>query len=117
MTTQRRRRLWISYGLDWILSIAVWGVFYALDNVDGYRRLFSITDTSLHGPYAVHERIPTWALAVIAGVFPLVVILVWTGAVRRSWFDAQVGVLGLILSLGLTSTLTNIVKVSPRRLI
>jgi hypothetical protein len=112
MTPQRRRRLWISYGLDWILTIGVWAVFYAIDKVNGYRRLFSITDTSLHHPYAEDERIHVWHLALIAGVFPLVVILVWTGAVRRSWFDAQVGVLGLGLTLGLTVTFTNIIKVS-----
>lgn len=87
-------------------------VFYALDKVNGYRRLFSITDTSLLHPYAEHERIPVWALALIAGIFPLIVILVWAGAGRKSWFDAQVGALGLGLSLGLTSTFTNIVKVS-----
>jgi diacylglycerol diphosphate phosphatase/phosphatidate phosphatase len=112
MTPQRRRRLWISYGLDWILTIGVWAVFYAIDKVNGYRRLFSITDTSLHHPFAEDERIHVWHLALIAGVFPLVVILVWTGAVRRSWFDAQVGVLGLGLTLGLTVTFTNIIKVS-----
>ena len=87
-------------------------VFYALDKVDGYRRVFSINDTSLRHPYAEHERIPVWSLALIAGIFPLLVILIWAGAGRKSWFDAQVGALGLGLTLGLTSTFTNIVKVS-----
>lgn len=86
-------------------------VFYALDKVNGYRRLFSITDTSLRHPYAEHERIPVYALALISGIFPLLVVLIWAGAGRKSWFDAQVGALGLGLTLGLTSTFTNIVKV------
>jgi diacylglycerol diphosphate phosphatase/phosphatidate phosphatase len=90
--------LYISFSSDPLCQ----AVFYALDKVNGYRRLFSITDTSLLHPYAEHERIPVWAL----------VILVWAGAGRKSWFDAQVGALGLGLSLGLTSTFTNIVKVS-----
>ncbi|KAG7571140.1 hypothetical protein FFLO_00965 [Filobasidium floriforme] len=115
MSPGRRRRLWQSYGLDWLLTIIVWAVFYALDKVNGYRRLFSITDTSLLHPYAEHERIPVWALALIAGIFPLIVILVWAGAGRKSWFDAQVGALGLGLSLGLTSTFTNIVKITVGR--
>jgi diacylglycerol diphosphate phosphatase/phosphatidate phosphatase len=97
--------LYISFSSDPLCQ----AVFYALDKVNGYRRLFSITDTSLLHPYAEHERIPVWALALIAGIFPLIVILVWAGAGRKSWFDAQVG---LGLSLGLTSTFTNIVKVS-----
>ena len=111
MSPHRRRRLWKSYGLDWALTIIVWAIFYALDKVNGYRRLFSITDTSLMHPYAEDERIPVWALALIAGIFPLVVILAWAGGKRKSWFDAQVGALGLGLGLGLSSTFTNIIKV------
>jgi len=65
-------------------------------------------------PYAENERIPVWALALIAGIFPLFVILAWAGGKRKSWFDAQVGALGLGLGLGLSSTFTNIIKVSPR---
>lgn len=33
-------------------------IFYLLDKINGYRRLFSITDESLAHPYAEHERIP-----------------------------------------------------------
>jgi hypothetical protein len=33
-------------------------VFFALDNVDGFKREFSLTDTSLKYPFAVHERVP-----------------------------------------------------------
>jgi hypothetical protein len=113
MSPHRRRRLWKSYGLDWALTIIVWALFYALDKVNGYRRLFSITDTSLRHPFAENERVPVWALALIAGIFPLLVILAWAGGKRKSWFDAQVGALGLGLGLGLSSTFTNIIKVGP----
>lgn len=53
-----------------------------------------------------------WALALIAGVFPLIVILLTAAFYTRSFYDAQVGALGLGLSLGLTATLTDIIKVS-----
>lgn len=54
----RLRALLISYGPDWVLTIFLWAIFYLLDKVDGYRRLFSINDTSLLFPYAVKERVP-----------------------------------------------------------
>lgn len=53
-----------------------------------------------------------YALALIAGVFPLIVILLTAAFYTRSFYDAQVGALGLGLSLGLTVTLTDIIKVS-----
>lgn len=52
-----------------------------------------------------------YALALIAGVFPLIVILLTAAFYTRSFYDAQVGALGLGLSLGLTVTLTDIIKV------
>jgi diacylglycerol diphosphate phosphatase/phosphatidate phosphatase len=139
---KRRMRLLRSYIPDWIITIGLWvslascavsdlhsalgksahahrldvphqAVFYALDKIIGYRRLFSITDESLQHPYAEHERVPVYALALIAGVFPLLVILVTAALITRSFWDAHNGVLGLALSLGLTVTFTDIVKVSP----
>lgn len=53
----------------------------------------------------------TWALALIGGVFPLVFILCTAAFWTRSFWDAHCGVLGLALSLGITSTFTDIVKV------
>lgn len=112
VSSHRKRDLLLSYGLDWILSIAIWAVFYALDKVDGYRRLFSITDTSLRHPHAENERVPVWALILIGGIFPLLIILLWAGVFRRSFYDTQTGILGLILSLGISQVFTNIIKVS-----
>lgn len=40
------------------LSNQIQGAFYGIDKIDGYRRLFSITDTSLRYPYADPDRIP-----------------------------------------------------------
>ncbi|KIR38392.1 hypothetical protein I307_06286 [Cryptococcus deuterogattii 99/473] len=57
-TKSRRWRIFISYAPDWIITILLWGLFYLLDKINGYRRLFSVTDTSLAHPYANPERIP-----------------------------------------------------------
>lgn len=51
------------------------GLFYLLDKINGYRRLFSVTDTSLAHPYADPERVPVWLLAVLCGIVPAVFII------------------------------------------
>ncbi|KAK8843500.1 hypothetical protein IAR55_007160 [Kwoniella newhampshirensis] len=111
----RRLRIFLSYFPDWCLTILLWGLFYLLDKVNGYRRLFDITDTSLAHPYADPERVPVWLLAVVCGIVPAVIIIITAGAIRRSFWDAQSGVLGLILALGLTATFTNIIKITAGR--
>ncbi|KAJ9098055.1 hypothetical protein QFC19_006490 [Naganishia cerealis] len=115
MDKKRRNKMIASYLADWVLTIFLWAIFYLLDKINGYRRLFSITDESLAHPFAEKERIPVYALALIAGVFPLVVILLTAAFYTRSFYDAQVGALGLALSLGLTVTLTDIIKITVGR--
>ncbi|TXT11683.1 uncharacterized protein COLE_02093 [Cutaneotrichosporon oleaginosum] len=96
-----------SYFPDWALTIFLWVL-------DGYRRLFSVTDTSLAHPYAEHERIPVWSLALIAGVFPAVVIIA-SGSLMRSPWDVHSGLLGLVLCLALGVTFTQIIKITVGR--
>ncbi|KAG5639519.1 hypothetical protein H0H81_000664 [Sphagnurus paluster] len=70
MSAKRKRRLFLSYLPDWIITIALAYVcdhtvqlptpltlncsagFLALDKIEGYRRVFSVSDTSLRHPYA-----------------------------------------------------------------
>ncbi|AAW47193.2 phospholipid metabolism-related protein, putative [Cryptococcus deneoformans JEC21] len=111
----RRRRIFISYAPDWVITILLWGLFYLLDKINGYRRLFSVTDTSLAHPYADPERVPVWLLAVLCGIVPAVFIILVAAFVRRSFWDGHNGILGLILGLGLTATFTNIIKITVGR--
>ncbi|RSH95495.1 hypothetical protein EHS25_000587 [Saitozyma podzolica] len=112
---ERRWRIFWSYIPDWVLTIFLWAIFYLLDKVQGYRRLFSVTDTSLAYPYAEHERVPVWLLAVTCGIVPAVIIILYAAIIQRSFWDAHSGVLGLVLSLGLTATFTDIVKITAGR--
>ncbi|KAF9400525.1 hypothetical protein BGX21_004114 [Mortierella sp. AD011] len=63
-------------------------------------------------PYAEKETIPTWALALIAVVFPVVVIAVVGLGVRRSPYDFHNGILGLLVSVLLTTIFTQVIKVT-----
>lgn len=51
------------------------GLFYLVDKIDGYRRLFDVNDTSLAHPYRLHERVPVWLLAVVTGLGPAIIIV------------------------------------------
>ncbi|WVQ72159.1 hypothetical protein IAR50_001704 [Cryptococcus sp. DSM 104548] len=108
-TEPRRKRIFISYAPDWI------GLFYLLDKIDGYRRLFDVTDTSLAHPYADPERVPVWLVGVLCGGVPAILIILVAAFERRSFWDGHNGILGLILGLGLTVTFTNIIKITAGR--
>ncbi|TCD68897.1 GTPase activating protein [Steccherinum ochraceum] len=115
---QRRKMLWKlvrSYAPDWIVTIALIAIFGALENVPGFKREFSLSDTSLRHPFAVHERVPNWALYVIAVVAPVVL----QGAVNlltvRQWWDLHTSLLGLLLGLSLTGSVTQAVKITVGR--
>ncbi|KAF9477369.1 PAP2-domain-containing protein [Pholiota conissans] len=115
MTSHRRLLLIRSYAPDWALTIILAAIFFALDKVTGYRRVFSLEDTSLLHPYAVHERVPNVALYMICFVAPLVIMPVINFITVRSWWDFHNGSLGLVLSLALTGAMTQIVKITVGR--
>ncbi|KAF8959086.1 phosphatidic acid phosphatase type 2/haloperoxidase [Flammula alnicola] len=100
MTAIRRRKLILSYAPDC-------AAFFSLDKVTGYRRVFSLEDTS----YAVHERIPNLALYMICFVAPLLIMPVINFFTIRSWWDLH----NMILALSLTGAMTQIVKITVGR--
>ncbi|KAG0377747.1 hypothetical protein BGX24_005516 [Mortierella sp. AD032] len=100
-------RLACSYIFDWILCIVLIALFLMLDNLTPFKRQFSVEDTSV-----IMETIPTWALIVIAVVFPAVLMAVISLAIRRSSYDFHNGFLGLLLSVSLTIVVTQVVKVT-----
>lgn len=115
MSAVRRRKLLFSYAPDWIITIILAAIFFSLDNVEGYRRVFSLQDTSLRHPYAVHERIPNVALYFICFVAPVLLQPVINIITIRSWWDLHNSTLGLVFSLALTGSVTQFVKITVGR--
>ncbi|KAH9900986.1 acid phosphatase/Vanadium-dependent haloperoxidase [Cubamyces lactineus] len=105
----------MSYAPDWIVCIVLAAAFYALDYVEGFKREFSLTDTSLLHTYAVHERVPPVALYMLCGVTPLVLQPVINVLTLRSWWDLHSSWLGLLLSLSITGGITQFVKITVGR--
>ncbi|KAG6376387.1 PAP2-domain-containing protein [Boletus reticuloceps] len=108
---KRRLKLLRSYAPDWILTILLAAVFFALNSIHGFRREFSVNDET----YAVHERVPDLALYFIALVAPLVIQLAVNLVTVRSFWDYHNSALGLILGLAITGAITQFAKVTVGR--
>ncbi|KAJ3533863.1 hypothetical protein NM688_g7221 [Phlebia brevispora] len=111
----RRRQLLRSYAPDWIITIGLAAIFLALDRVDGFKREFSLEDTSLRHPFTVHERVPDPLLYVICFAAPVLLQPLINYLTIRSWWDLHNGTLGLVLALCITGALTQITKVTVGR--
>ncbi|KAJ4483440.1 phosphatidic acid phosphatase type 2/haloperoxidase [Lentinula aciculospora] len=109
VSATRRRKLLFSYAPDCAL-------FFLLDRIHGFWRDFSLDDTSLRHPYAVHERIElvlyqTFALVLICFVAPLLIQPVINFLSIRSWWDLH----NFILSLAMAGVVTQFTKVTVGR--
>lgn len=62
-------------------------------------------------PLDQKETVPIWALVLIMAVFPAVLMLVVSIGIRRSPYDFHNGLLGLLLSVLLTTIFTQVMKV------
>ncbi|KAK9894111.1 acid phosphatase/Vanadium-dependent haloperoxidase [Cystobasidium minutum MCA 4210] len=110
VTPERRRRLLFSYAPDWIITVGLWIGVYFIDRIHGFRREFSLTDTSLQHTYTVHERVPVWSLGLIC-LAPLIFYIFIGLYIMRSVWDLHAAVLGEVLSLALTISITTVIKV------
>lgn len=89
--------------------------FFLLDGIDGFKREFSVSDTSLLHTFAVHERVPNLALYCISLLAPLVLQWVINLLTIRTLWDAHNSSLGLVLSLSLTGAFTQAIKITVGR--
>lgn len=80
---------------DWLLTLVLLIVLGYITDKAGYKREFSLTDTSIQHTFAEKERISFGAdIGLCAGVPAAIIIvvgLVW----RRSFWDVHNGILGL----------------------
>lgn len=75
-----------------------------------FHRMFTLDDHTKQYPHAAVQRVSTLELILYAGIGPLVIILLWAIVFRPGFHKAHVTLLGLFISVFLTSLLTDIVK-------
>ncbi|KAJ2830850.1 hypothetical protein GGI24_001816 [Coemansia furcata] len=105
----RRVRLLLSYVPDYVVIVVMAVLWGLLSNIEPFHREFSLTNKSIQYPNKP-DSVPFYAAVLICFVFPLVVIVLWTGLIRRSFHDMNSGVLGLCLALVLNMMITNTIK-------
>ncbi|CAO3636047.1 unnamed protein product [Mucor fragilis] len=110
-----KKRLFVSYGKDWVLVLVMIIIFFGIDLIDPFHREFSINDTSLMHKYTVDESVPVWLLVVIAILAPVLIIAAVSLGIRRSWLDFHSGLLGLAVALSLTIMMTDVIKITVGR--
>lgn len=112
---KRVLQLVYSYLPDWILTIVLLAVIALTVNQAGFKRQFSLTDTSIQHTYAVHERITFGEDIIYSAVIPVILIAIIALIWRRSFWDFHNAVLGLLLSCSITVVATEVIKVCVGR--
>lgn len=107
LTTPQQR----THAPDYLTLIAL-AVGYLLIQtlITPFHRLFSPTNLSISFPHAEVERVPVAFLFVYAGALPLAILAAWALILRPGAHKAHVTILGLLMSLVLTSFLTDVFK-------
>lgn len=78
--------------------------------VEPFHRMFSLDDRSKSYPHAIVQRVSAGQLILYAGGGPLAFFVLWAIVLRPGFHKAHVTLLGLFISLFLTSLLTDIIK-------
>ncbi|EQL33595.1 hypothetical protein BDFG_04347 [Blastomyces dermatitidis ATCC 26199] len=105
-------RFWLrSYAADYVsLIVLVVGWILIQIFVRPFYRMFTLDNVSIQFPFAEVERVPVLWSIIYAGVMPLIIIIVWAVIIRPETHFTHVSVLGLLVTLALTSFLTDIIK-------
>ncbi|KAK4051443.1 hypothetical protein OIV83_002927 [Microbotryomycetes sp. JL201] len=112
---KRRVRLLLSYAPDWIFTLILLCLIGILTDKAGYKRQFSLTDTSIQHTFAVNERISFGACIGYSAGVPVAIILLIGLGWQRSFWDLHNGWLGLFLSCSITTVVTQVIKVTVGR--
>jgi hypothetical protein len=72
------KRVIFSYVLDYVIIVVLIIAFYIVDKIEPFHQPFDINNSSLHYPFAVHERIPVFQLCLICVVAPAAIIAFYT---------------------------------------
>ncbi|KAJ2614535.1 hypothetical protein H4S08_001652 [Coemansia sp. RSA 1365] len=105
----RRSQLILSYVPDYMVLVVMAVLWGLISKIHPFHRDFSLTDKTIQYPHKP-DSVPFYAAVLLCLALPLVVIVVWTGLVRRSFHDMNAGVLGLCMALVLNMMITNTVK-------
>ncbi|KAI7325129.1 PAP2-domain-containing protein [Hortaea werneckii] len=106
------QRFWQkSYVGDYFGFILLLAAYIVIQfDAEPFHRLFRLDDPRIQFPHAEVERVPVFWLFIYAAALPLATLMLWTAIFRPSPHKLHVTLLGLAISILLTSFLTDIFK-------
>ena len=116
--------------VDYLIILILAGIFIALDAITPFHQPFALQNYSLQYPYAEKERVPTWALGIIAVLAPAAIIAFYTLVldgifsrhktaadkyadgknIKARLWELNCGILGLLLASGTAFVITGALK-------
>ena len=105
-------RFWSrSYAPDYVgFAMLTAAYLYLALFVTPFHRLFSLSDMSKAYPHALQERVPVIWCIIYAAVVPLGILVLWSVVSRQPFHKSHVTILGLLISLALSSFITDVIK-------
>ncbi|KAF2760296.1 acid phosphatase/Vanadium-dependent haloperoxidase [Pseudovirgaria hyperparasitica] len=100
-----------SYASDYVgLALLIVAYLLIVLFVEPFHRMFSLDNIAIQYPHALVERVSVTWLFVYAGAVPLGVLVAWAAISRPGGHKSHVSILGLFISLILTSFITDVIK-------
>ncbi|OAL32923.1 hypothetical protein AYO20_07714 [Fonsecaea nubica] len=100
-----------SYASDYVgFALLLTGYASAQVFFEPVHQMFRLDNQAKQYPHALVERVSPGENILLAGVGPLVLLVIWAVVMRPGLHHAHVTILGLLISLFLTALLTDIIK-------
>ncbi|GAD97594.1 cytomegalovirus gH-receptor family protein, putative [Paecilomyces variotii No. 5] len=100
-----------SYASDYIsLGFLAAGWVLIQITVKPFHQMFTLDNVSIQHPFAVVERVPVLWSIIYAGIIPLLIIFAWASTFRPDAHKFHITVLGLLVTLTLSSFITDVIK-------
>ncbi|KAL8786633.1 MAG: hypothetical protein Q9213_002662 [Squamulea squamosa] len=105
-----------SYAAEYIgFLLLLTGYMFILTIAEPFHRMFSLDNIAIQFPHTKVERVPVRYNILYSGIIPLTIILISTLLIHLSstpnrYHKAHVSALGLLISLILTSFITDVIK-------
>jgi diacylglycerol diphosphate phosphatase / phosphatidate phosphatase len=100
-----------TYAADYVGFLLLQGAYFLTRFfITPVHRQFTLDNLSIQHPHAEIERVSSFQNVIYAGFTPLGILIVWSILARSSLHKGHVTILGLLISISLTSFLTHVVK-------
>ncbi|KAI4765290.1 PAP2-domain-containing protein [Aureobasidium sp. EXF-3400] len=101
------------YAADYIglaIIVPIWICLQLFIFTEPFHRMFSLDDRRIQYPHAEIEHVPVPWLLIYAGLFPFLVLLIWSFAFFKNQHKTHVTLLGFGISLLVTLFVTDVIK-------